>query len=173
MKVNFDSYIELLKEKDNHAFEVIYNATKRGVFAMIISLVYNREVTEDLMQETYMKMLKGLHTYKKGKNFNAWVVQIAKNVAYDYLRSKKNTTMVSLDDNPIPLQSPHEDPLKAMMVEKAMNILSPEEKQIVLLHIFSEMTFKEIAELIQKPSPTIYWTYKQSISKMESHLRKE
>ena len=90
LSINFDKYIDSLIKKDDKAFEVVYENTKKGVFSMIISIVNNKAVTEDLMQD---KMIEKIRSYKKGRNFNAWLLQIAKNTAIDYYRKYNRETV--------------------------------------------------------------------------------
>jgi RNA polymerase sigma-70 factor (ECF subfamily) len=92
--VDYDQYIDALIEKDNEAFRIVYENTKKGVFSMIISIVNNKAATEDLMQDAYMKMIKNIKQYKKGRNFIAWLLQIAKNTALDHYRKEKRVTII-------------------------------------------------------------------------------
>ena len=87
---NFDDYIERLRHKDNEAFEYIYEHSKRGVYAIIVAIVKDRQTTEDLMQDTYIKMLKNINQYQVGRNFNAWITQIAKIPLWIIIESIKN-----------------------------------------------------------------------------------
>lgn len=170
--INFDDFIELLKQKDNQAFETVYEHTKRGVFSIIISIVQDKHQTEDLMQDTYIKMLKNINSYQKGRNFNAWLLQIAKNLAIDYYRKNH---LVSVHD---PIEEdfifdeakPVEESQNSYQVEELVKPLDPLEKQIVLLRIVSDMKFKDISESVNKPLGTVLWIYNKSLKKMKNHL---
>ncbi|OQX93892.1 MAG: hypothetical protein B6I17_01480 [Tenericutes bacterium 4572_104] len=166
--IAYDKYIDGLIEKDNKAFEVIYENTKKGVFSMIISIVKNRAVTEDLMQDTYMKMIQKIHQYKKGKNFYAWLLQIAKNTALDYYRKEKRMTLVDPQENEYMFNKAMNNPENYMVLDmiKPLNV---EEKQVVLLRIVSDLKFKDIATTLNKPIGTILWIYNKAIKKLQKY----
>lgn len=166
--IAYDKYIDGLIKKDNKAFEVIYENTKKGVFSMIISIVKNRAVTEDLMQDTYMKMIQKIHQYKKGKNFYAWLLQIAKNTALDYYRKEKRITVVDPQENEYMFNKAMNNPENYMVLDmvKPLNV---EEKQVVLLRIVSDLKFKDIATTLNKPIGTILWIYNKAIKKLQKY----
>jgi len=171
---NFDDYIERLKHKDNEAFEYIYEQTKRGVYSVIIAIVKDRQMTEDLMQDTYIKMLKKINQYQVGRNFNAWITQIAKNTALDYYRKQQKSTLVDPieDIDLIDREQPKENE-SDYSLEEMIKSLDSEERQIVLLHVVSDMKFKTIAEVVNKPLGTVLWIYQKALKKIKQSLREE
>ena len=168
LKINYDSYIDSLIEKDNKAFEEVYENTKKGVFSMIISIVNNRAVTEDLMQDTYIKMIEKIHYYKKGRNFYAWLMQIAKNTALDYYRKHKREVVYDPQEKDYVFEkSVKQD--ESYMVQDLIKPLDEEEKQIVLLRIVSDNKFKDIAKIVNKPLGTVLWIYNRAIKKLQTY----
>ncbi|MDA3931162.1 MAG: sigma-70 family RNA polymerase sigma factor [Tenericutes bacterium] len=169
MPINFDDYIDKLILKDDQAFETVYEHTKKGVFSIIISLVRNRTITEDLMQDTYIKMIKKIKQYKRGRNFNAWLMQIAKNTALDYLRKSNRETIYDPQE-----QSYIHDSLKTEAktydVLDLVKSLNEEEKQIVLLRAVADMKFKDIAKTVNKPLGTVLWIYNKSIKSLKKEV---
>ena len=171
---NFDDYIERLKHKDNEAFEYIYEQTKKGVYSIIIAIVKDRQMTEDLMQDTYIKMLKSINQYQVGRNFNAWITQIAKNTALDYYRKQQKTQLVDpIEDINLIDREQLKDNQSDYTLEEMIKPLDSEERQIVLLHVVSEMKFKNIAEIMNKPLGTVLWMYQKALKKIKNSLREE
>ncbi|MDD3477476.1 MAG: RNA polymerase sigma factor [Candidatus Izemoplasmatales bacterium] len=169
--INFDDYIDLLIEKDDKAFEIIYEHTKRGVFSMIISIVHDKSQTEDLMQDTYIKMLKNIRSYQKGRNFNAWLNQIAKNVAIDFYRKTKSVSVYDpMEQGYVFDEAQEQKEAIPYEIEEMIQPLDSTERQIVLLHIVSDLKFKEIAASVEKPLGTVLWIYNKAIRKMKQHL---
>ncbi len=172
MQINFEDYIDLLIKKDNEAFRIVYENTKKGVFSMIISIVKNKAATEDLMQDTYIKMIEKIHTYKKGRNFNAWLLQIAKNTALDYYRKYHKEIIYDPQE-----QSYYHDKLKTeavtYTVQDLVKPLDEIEKQIVLLRTVNEMKFKDIAQVVDKPLGTVLWLYNKAINTLKKYLEVE
>jgi len=172
MQINYEDYIDLLINKDDEAFRVIYENTKKGVFSMIVSIVKNKAATEDLMQDTYIKMIEKINQYKRGRNFYAWLLQIAKNTALDYYRKYKNEVIYDPQE-----QSYYHDSLKTD--EKTYSVLdlvkplNDLEKQIVLLRAVDQMKFKDIAQIVDKPLGTVLWIYNKAIKSLKTYLEVE
>lgn len=166
--INYDLYIDDLMKKDNEAFEAIYESTRKGVFSMILSIVNNKAVTEDLMQDTYMKMIEKIAQYKKGRNFYAWLLQIAKNTALDYYRREKKVNVYDPQENEHLFEGEYNDK-NNYAVYDMIKPLDDEEKQIVLLRIVSDLKFKDIAEVVEKPIGTVLWIYNKAIKKLQDY----
>jgi len=171
---SYDDYIDLLMQKDEKAFAYIYNETKNGVFAVIIAIVKDQYATEDLMQETYIKMLTNLNQYKKGRNFNAWIVQIAKNLAIDYYRKNKNLLVRDVNEDEFVYNvNVDSKPKNNEDLESIIKVLNEEERQIILLHIVSDMKFREISSVVNKPLGTVLWIYNKSLKKIKKDLERK
>jgi len=170
--INFDDYIDLLKAKDNQAFRLVYEQTKRGVFSIIVAIVHDKSQTEDLMQDTYIKMLKNINSYQKGRNFNAWLLQIAKNIAIDYYRKNHQVSVYDPVEQSYVFDKANEIETEGVSyeMEEMLTPLDQTEREIVLLHIVSDLKFKEIAESIKKPLGTVLWIYNKAIKKMKQHM---
>src|SRR5690554_7047163 len=87
--MNLNEAIEKLKQKDELAFEFIYKQTSSSVYAIIINIVKDHNKTEDLMQDTYIKMIKSINSYNNKYNFKTWLITIARNTAIDNYRKTK------------------------------------------------------------------------------------
>ena len=88
-----DALLVQMAGGDNAAFEKIYALTKRGVYAFLYTYFHNAPDTEDAMQTVYLRIKKGIGTYKTGANPNAWLLQIAKNHALNELKKKKREVL--------------------------------------------------------------------------------
>ncbi|HKW17519.1 MAG TPA: sigma-70 family RNA polymerase sigma factor [Terriglobales bacterium] len=125
-------------------------------------LAGNREEAEDLVQETYVKALKGFSSFTPGTNFRAWVYRILRNT---FLTSRAGLkTNVSLDDeeNSIAEPTAADNPeslllerLDQAQVRKALEQLPVQQREIILLCDMEEMSYKEIAETLAIPVGTV------------------
>jgi len=171
---DFDGRLDALRRKDEAAFGEIYEQTKKGVYAIIVAIVKDRGATEDLMQETYMKMLANLDQYEPGRNFDAWLVQIAKNLAFDHYRKEHKTFPVDPQEQSYlfdRVETPREGTDSDL--EEMLAPLGGEEREIVLLHIVSETKFKDIADIVGKPLGTVLWIYNRALKKIGKHVGRE
>ncbi|MCK4552337.1 MAG: RNA polymerase sigma factor [Tenericutes bacterium] len=164
--IDYEIYIDDLINKKDEAFTVIYENTKKGVFSMIISIVNNKAATEDLMQDTYMKMIQKIHQYKRGRNFYAWLLQIAKNTALDYYRKEKKNLVFDPQENSHLFEKPSYDK-DYYAVYDYVKTLDEIEKQVVLLRVISDTKFKDIAKTLDKPIGTVLWIYNKAIKKLQ------
>ncbi|MFZ1704822.1 MAG: sigma-70 family RNA polymerase sigma factor [Saprospiraceae bacterium] len=130
-------------------------------------LTYNENDAEDLVQETYLKAYKFIKSYVSGTNSKAWLFKILKNAYINEYR-KKVKTPTTLDFNdPIAVQEKNIignsveivwDELYMNLgdeVTKAMNSLSEEFKEIILLCDIEGFTYEEIAEILELPIGTV------------------
>lgn len=161
-----------IKEGDEQAFAEMYEATRRGVFSYVYSILRNFAVAEEIMQDTYINVKLKISTYKENTNFTAWLLQIAKNLSYNYLRKSKRETVS--DEAVVKAGKSYSIPDEGKPVISAMRkVLGQEELQIVLLHVVSGYKHREIAEFLGKPLGTVTWTYKNAVRKTREYLEKE
>lgn len=170
---DYRNLIRRTLDKDEQAFEALYQATKYAVYSIIYAIVKDKAATEDLMQDTYLKMVKALPTYDFSTQFTTWLLTIAKRTAIDHYRKERR--IVRLEDGDAALipdvqtdRSEHQ-----MEAERYLKILSDEERQIVLLKIVDRRSHKEIAGLMNKPAGTIAWLYHQAIQKMKQAAKED
>lgn len=157
--------IQLLKQKNQEAFEAIYHETKHAVFAMILPIVKDRSLAEDIMQDTYIKMIEKINTYNPKYKFINWLLTIAKNLALDVYRKKQFETPLT-DEWMETLPSTDASIEKTLQTEYYLNLLDEEERQIVLLKVVADLTHKDIAYQLGKPLGTVTWMYNEAIKKM-------
>lgn len=170
---DYRSLIRRTLEKDETAFEALYQATKYAVYSMIYAIVKDKDATEDLMQDTYLKMVKALSSYDHSTQFTTWLLTIAKRTAIDYYR--KDRRLIHMDPSdmesiPDPLEQRSE---RTMEAERFLKVLSDEERQIVLLKIVDRKRHKEIALLMNKPPGTIAWMYHEALIKMKKAAKED
>ena len=154
---------ELVKEfisGNQSSIEILVKRHKDRVFTYILFIVKNEELAEDIFQETFIKVIKSLRRGKYNERgvFVSWVIRIAHNLIIDYFRKSKKMKMYSNDEDPkidifnsqrFSGQTIEDDIVQDQIANDIRNLvheLSEEQKQVVLLRHFGEMSFKEIAE---------------------------
>lgn len=150
---------------DEASFEILLNRYKDRIFSYLMSLLKDKKIAEDVFQEAFFKIIK---TLKKGKyneegKFLPWAMRIAHNLAIDHFRKGKKMPTIgqsnasSGDDDEFDIFSVlqlEENNIEDQMVEdqikvdvvKLLDHLPDEQKEIVMLRHFKEMSFKDIAE---------------------------
>ncbi|MGD9887051.1 MAG: RNA polymerase sigma factor [Bacilli bacterium] len=165
---NYDPYIEALKQKNEQAFEYIYHETKATIFAIIIAIVKDKDVSQDLLQDTYITMLEKINQYQLGKNFLSWLAVIARNKAIDYYRRKQKETLIDVTESEYLLPSVNPQGEKSSLVSELLNLLSDVERQIFLLHIMQNLPHREISKIMNLPLGTVLWHYQKAIKKIKN-----
>ena len=156
--LNDQVLVRLYLEGDEKAFEALLHRHKRKVWSHIYLLVRDRELTEDIFQETFIKVV---HTLKTGKyneegKFLPWVMRIAHNLVIDHFRRNKKMPLVrSNDDYDVfatisqPGMNVEQRMVNAQIdedVRKLIDNLPDEQREVVIMRTYLAMSFKEIAE---------------------------
>ena len=151
------------ENEDQLAFKELMNRHQAKVYSYIFSMVHNREVTNDIFQETFTKVIKKMDdTYNEQGKWIAWVMRIAHNATIDHIRKQKRFVDVkgSYDDDSktdfydrLPDDDAVAQDEKLELDESTSELLRhisnlPEEQRtVVMLRHYYEMPFKEIAEM--------------------------
>ena len=149
------------REGSEKAFRELLNRHQSKIYSYIYSMVGNQEVANDIFQETFTKVITKMdETYNEQGKWIAWVMRIAHNATIDYLRKKKRFVDVNSNDDPdydfyerLPDDELEDAQLTIEKGEamgslmKHINELPKEQREVVMLRHYYEMSFKEIAEL--------------------------
>jgi RNA polymerase sigma-70 factor, ECF subfamily len=125
-------------------------------------LTGNREEAEDLVQETYVKALKGFSSFTPGTNFRAWIYRILRNTFLTSRTGLKSNVSLDDEENPIVEPAAADNPESLLMsrldreqIRSALEQLPVQQREIVLFCDVEEMSYKEIAETLGVPIGTV------------------
>ena len=139
---------ELVKQYISGEFqclEELINRYKNRVFSYIVMVVKNRELAEDIFQDTFVKVVRSLDSgsYKDDGRFGPWVMRIAHNLIIDYYRRNKHLPTVSGDDE----EKNIFNTIGILDLRKCIENLPAEQSAVVKYRYVYDMSFKEIADL--------------------------
>jgi len=138
--------INKLKNKDQRVFEKIYHEYEGLVFYICYSITLNKEVSEELTQDTFLKLLTSLDNYEENGHFKQFIMQIARNLSKNYVSRIMNKEHVvdedDIFDKYVSMDKDRED-VKTILELKS--ILTKQEADIVILKIVYDFKFNEIA----------------------------
>ncbi len=144
--------IQQIKKGDEQAFAQFYNTYKTKIYSFIYFKVSSGEKAQDLTDEVFMKAFQYLKDDEAHEieNFQAFVFKTARNLVIDFYRTRKQN--VSLDAiseiaSKEDISKKIDDKLKIEIINKYLSTLKPEYIKVVKLHLFDELSFKEIAEI--------------------------
>jgi len=143
---------------DELALERLLAMHKDKVYGYILKLVKDVEITEDIFQDTFIKVIRTLKSgnYNEEGKFLPWVMRIAHNLVIDHFRKGKRMKMLRStdeynvfdtikDENPIIEDQLFDDQVKQDL-RKLIEYLPEEQKQVLRMRLYQQLSFKEIAE---------------------------
>lgn len=166
-----EKLFEKIGNGDRKAFEELYILTERAIYAYVFSILKNPEDTQDIVQDTYLKIRAAAHLYQPQGKPMAWMFTIARNLTHNL--QKKNGRSVFLEDGELANRKDFSyitDPTDKLILEAAFKLLSEEERQILLLHALSGMKHHEIAKGMGVPLSTVLSRYQRSLKKLRKYL---
>jgi len=134
---------------DKDAFAELIERYQAPLRYFIIRLSANNEMTEDIFQETWLTVIRRIYSLKRTEAFPTWLYRIARNKVYQQLRRKKKLS--ELNEN-IAVPNDTEDdvfsPEDAVKIHRCLKILRPEHKEVLMLRFLEQMSYHEIAQVI-------------------------
>ena len=167
-----DIFIKKFINGDASAFDEIYNRTRTSVYYVALSVLRDKALAEDVMQTTYMRVLKNIQSYTLGTNAAAWIVKIAKNEALNVKKVRMREQYVDERENPA-LFGVYEPDSCGELTDMAKRLLPDDEFSILMLVSVCGYKRKEIGKMLDMPIPTVTWKYQNALSKMRRALEKE
>src|SRR5829696_3064993 len=178
--------VTLAQQGRDVAFRELVRRYERPVFSLIFRMVRDRELAEDLAQDTFVKVLNHIDRYRPEFKLSSWLFKIANNVAIDHLRKRQLPT-ISMDGSPhastadaveattLQIADNQESALDEMesrelgnAIEQAIASLRPEYRSCIMLRHVEDRSYEEIAATLDLPLGTV----KTYIHRARHELRK-
>lgn len=165
---------------DTRAFGQLVLAYQDLVFTMLFKLLDNRDLASELAQETFVKAFKNLKRFDLAKSFKPWLLTIATNLAYDYLRQSKKTSSLEQILEEEPYLEPRDPNLRAdpayeaehnqfqQALAKAVQSLPIKYRQAFLLRYQLELSYEEIGKIMTEKENNV----KNLLFRSKERLRK-
>jgi RNA polymerase sigma-70 factor, ECF subfamily len=141
------------RKGDVEAYNLLISRWEKRVFNYLLRIVGNREDAFDLSQDVFLKAYQNIRKLDDISRFGPWLFRIAHNEAYSMFRKKKP----EVHESELPERATaHAFPVEmSLAVTAALERLSPEQKETVLLKIYQGFKFEEIAEILSTPVSTV------------------
>ena len=152
--------IALYFDGNNESFDVLIDRHKDRVYSYILHYVKNPELADDIFQETFVKAIVTIkqNRYVENGRFSAWITRIAHNLIFDYFRKEKSENLQSTDAGDINIlnrkelsEATVEDHIILSQIEtdihRLIMALPENQREVLQLRYFKDMSFKEIAML--------------------------
>ena len=157
VKLTDEQLVAVFAEGDNTAFDVLLTRHKTKIFSYIFYTVRDRDLADDIFQDTFMKAIVTIKQgrYSENGKFTAWITRIAHNLIIDYFRQDKDDLSTSCEDNGILNSSKFsegtiEDEMVKMQicsdVRKIIRQLPINQREVLIMRYYKNLSFKEISE---------------------------
>lgn len=159
-KLRDDDLIALYVEGNDKAFDIVLDRYKDRLFSYIFFIVKDQEMSEDIFQETFIKAIVTIKNgrYTANGKFYNWMTRIAHNLIFDHFRSEKNDNTVSCEGSEYDLlnnanlcdDNIETDMINMQIIEdlrRMVERLPQNQREIVMMRFYGDLSFKEIAEL--------------------------
>ena len=176
-KYEEDELVILLQRQDQQAFSYLYDNYAPALNGVIFRLVADQTLSEDILQEAFVKIWNNFSSYDKSKGrLFTWMLNITRNLAIDTLRSKgyKKQSKISGDENSVNnLQDSGSgmDRFDAMGIRKQLNNLKPEQRIVIDLAYFNGFTQEEIAKETGIPLGTVKTRMRAALLELRKMLK--
>ncbi|MDR1408311.1 MAG: sigma-70 family RNA polymerase sigma factor [Tannerella sp.] len=154
-----EELVVLYVQGSNSAFDVLLNRHKSSVHSYIYYIVHDRDLTEDIFQETFLKVITTIKQgrYTENGKFKAWIMRIAHNLIIDNFRQERNENAISNDELDVDLfndvrlcEGTVEDRMVKNQVlsdvRKMIKHLPSNQREVLEMRYYHDMSFKEIAD---------------------------
>lgn len=159
--------IERVLRGDAEAFNLLVRQWEKPIFNFILRLIGDRDEAMDLCQDSFMKAYRELATLKDRDRFSSWLYRIAHNTCFSRLRKDQGKTFVELAPETKAWRPPIETRLA---VERALQHLPENQREVVVLKVFHSLKFEEIAEIQGAPVSTVKSRLYMGFEKLRSIL---
>lgn len=170
----FERRITLIQQGDKQGLKEIYEEYGKTIYQCVYQILRSSHDSEDVTSEFFLKLWRIADTYCFGGKHKRWLVTIARNMALDFLKKQKREQPLLDGDTeekaipePSDSTSTEETVTGNMAVAEALEYLDESEREIVNMHILAELTFREIAAIVEKPIGTVTWKYRNAVHKLQ------
>ena len=169
--MNESSIIAEVQRGGTDEFGLLYDAYFDRIYSYIFYRTRDKALTEDLVSATFLKAVANIGRFKEDKgNFSAWLYRIARNTLFDHYRSKKNASSIEdvqdflFSDERIENETADRELIRT--VKDLFGHLTPEQREIVTMRIWDDLSYAEIASITGKTESACKVTFSRAIAKL-------
>ncbi len=162
-----EELIAKFQSGDLYAFDVLVRRYKNQLMNFVCRFVGNREEAEDIVQDTFVRLYRNKHSYRRIARFSTWIYTIAGNLAKTELRKRKGRRLLAIsqlgcEDKEFEIEDSAFDPeqevdgtMKGAIIQREIDNLPPKFREVIILRDIQELSYEEISEIIKAPLGTV------------------
>jgi RNA polymerase sigma-70 factor (ECF subfamily) len=149
--------VKMTLKGDLRAFEELVDRYQKVLYNTVLRIVQNADEAQDITQSGFVKAYEHLADYKPQHKFFSWLYRIVVNESLNALRRRKETQDIDsgmMASEKDPAQA-FEDSEREEYIDKALQLLTPENRAVVVLRHFQDLTYREIGQILDIPEKTV------------------
>jgi len=171
-------FFDLWLKGDQRGFSGLYNRYKNRVFGFLVRMTGDREIAEDLLQDTFLAAMRNANQFDRQRNFLSWIFGIAHKRTIDYFRHVKveNEHQADTDKSVGRGANTPDVDFSNMQVRgyinEALKTLDPMQREVFLLREVGDVPFKEIAQIMNCPINTALGRMRLALKNIRKELKR-
>lgn len=165
--------VEEVKSGQRLAFSELVKRHQQALYRLCIRFVKDPDAAEDIVQDSFVKAYQKIHLFEGRSSFKSWLFQIAVNTAKNKLRETQAESL-DLEDNQLAVDSVAHQRLEDYdlkeLVQKYVERLPEKQRTALMLRVFEDLSFKEIAQIMNCPYDTAKANYRHALIKLKEQF---
>ena len=158
---------------NDKAFLILMNQYKEQIYRTAFAYVKDEEIALDIVQEVSYKAYKSIENLKEPKYFNTWIMRIAINISTDFYNKKSKVVCMEQEELISKIDATYEDKDERIYLMESLDKLDNKYKKIIVLKYFDDLTFREIAEILDIPENTVKTHLYKGLSILRNDMNME
>ena len=159
-----------LKEGDLQAAGQLFELYNKRLYNYFLKMTFDREVSADLTQNVFLRMLKYRVSFRGDKPFKSWIFQIARNAMNDHFRKeKKYSDYVDIDSVAESVGDDESKEGQYQTLYRSMAKLDPETRELLVMSKFRKMKYEEIGDVLDLTVSNVKIKVHRAIKKLRDH----
>jgi RNA polymerase sigma-70 factor, ECF subfamily len=150
-----DQLLALVALRDQEAFHQLYQRYANAVYRYALSILRAPHLAEDVLQETMLAVWKSAHSFRGRSKVLTWILGITRNQAHNALRKESKGSRLPENDSSNGSSDPTRSMHRDLCVQAALELLSPQHREIMHLVFYEGLTVREAANLLGIPEGTV------------------
>lgn len=167
-----------VKDGDLDKLGLLFERYNQRLYRFFYRMTHRKDVSEDLVQNVFERILKYRKSYTNGGSFSTWIFQIARNLQIDHYRGSKNKKEIDdyvnwdqLRGDDLQSEEPNPNDNELKLLQKALDQLDDIKKQTLVLSRFEGFKYKEIAEIMNCTESAVKVRIFRALNELEVHIK--
>ena len=169
--------VDLIQNGETSVFSELVKRHQNSLLRLCMRLLKNQSLAEDVVQESFVKAYQKIHLFEGRSSFKSWLYQIALNTGKNKLRAAGQKTFLDIEKTHLSVAPEAEVSLfqqdTRMLLAKEIEKLPHKQKKALFLRVYEDLSFKEIAQIMQCPYDTAKANYRHALMKLRKTFQKD